>query len=319
MEAEAGDRRDVVRIGTRGSRLAVWQAEHVAARLRKLPNPPSVRIVRIETEGDRLATVPLHAIRGKAFFTKEIERALLEGSIDVAVHSLKDLATSLPPGVEVAAVLRREDPRDAWIHREGSRLEDAPSGTRVGTSSLRRRALLYAARPDIEVIDLRGNVPTRLEKLRRGDFDAIVLAVAGLKRLGLEERITERLPVERFLPAVSQGAVGVQCRSDDPRIRNLLTALDHAPSRDATSAERALLARLEGGCQVPVGSFARVEGERLAIAGVVASVDGRSEVRGRAEGHRESPAEVGHRLAGDLLGRGAREILDGIREERVRP
>lgn len=307
-----------IRIGTRGSRLALWQAEHAAARLRGLPEAPDVEIVRIRTEGDRVQDVPLHAVPGKAFFTKEIEEALLASRVDVAVHSLKDLATVQPDGLVVGAVPVREDPRDAWLHREGATLAECPPAARVGTSSLRRKALLARLRPDVAIEELRGNVPTRIEKLRAGEYDAVVLAAAGLRRLGLADAITETLDPQRFPPAVSQGALAFQCRSSDRRTRGLLARLDDAGARAETDAERALLRRLEGGCQVPVGALARIDGYRLRLRATVASLDGAAVVSGEIEGPAGEAEALGLSLAEDLLARGAGGILLGIRGTPVR-
>jgi hydroxymethylbilane synthase len=304
-----------LRIGTRGSALARWQADHVAGLLLQMAGAPPVETVVIKTEGDIITDVPLSRVAGKAFFTKEIEQALLEGRIDLAVHSLKDLATVQPDGLCVGAVLEREDPRDALVSAGGTDFETLPSGARVGTSSLRRRALLARWRPDVELLDLRGNVPTRLEQVSDGTFDAVVLAVAGLKRLGLHERISQFLPPERILPAVSQGAVAVQIREDDDATLGWVARLDHAPTRSATDAERALLRTLEGGCQVPVGALATAEEGRLAMTAVVCSLDGADSFEGTASGSTSDAERIGTDLAGTLLDRGAGRILDAIRAD----
>src|ERR1700684_4472080 len=251
-------RRAALRIGTRASALALWQAELVAAQIRREFGAPAIELVHISTEGDERTDVPLWSVGGKAFFTKEIDRALLAREIDVAVHSLKDLATQLEPGTALAAVLAREDPRDALVSRAGELLRDLPPGARVGTSSLRRRAFLAHARPDLAALELRGNVPTRIERLKTGAYDAIILATAGLKRLGLEEHITCHLPVKEFPPAVSQGAIGVCVRADDEHARRWVAALDDRAARLTTTAGGALLASVEAGCQVPLGALATV-------------------------------------------------------------
>jgi hydroxymethylbilane synthase len=271
-------------------------------------------LVLIKTEGDRIQDVPLSQVDGKAFFTKEIEEALLKEKVDLAVHSLKDLATEMPPGLELGAVLEREDPRDALIARGSVSLQDLPPGARVGTSSLRRRALLARWRPDLVLLELRGNVPTRIAKLDEGGYDAIVLAAAGVKRLGMEDRISSFLPFQRFLPAVSQGAIGVQIRSGDTGVVEWIEKLDHPRTRLATVAERALLRTLEGGCHVPVGGFAHVEGDRLELRGIICSLDGTSSVEGEISGPTEEAEALGLALARDLLGRGGNGILDGIRK-----
>lgn len=305
-----------IRIGTRGSALARWQAEHVASALEGLPGTPETELVLIKTEGDKIQDVPLSQVQGKAFFTKEIEEALLRGQLDVAVHSLKDLATSQPPGLTLGAVMEREDPRDALLRppAEGSgHLEDLPRGSRVGTSSLRRRALLARSRPDLELTELRGNVPTRIRRLDEGAYDAIVLAAAGVKRLGLAHRISAFLPPESFLPAVSQGAVGIQIRDDDPGVAGWVGKLDHSATRVATAAERAFLRRLEGGCQVPVGALGEVDGGMLRLRGVICSLDGRQEVEGELSGGTDEAEGLGLQLAERLLQEGGGDILDRIR------
>jgi hydroxymethylbilane synthase len=286
-----------LRIGTRESRLARWQAEHVASAIRALPGAPEPELVLIRTEGDRIQDVPLYQVQGRAFFTKEIEEALFGGEVDVAVHSLKDLATHMPTGLALGAVMKREDSRDALLLREG--LEVLPPGARVGTSSLRRRAFLARWRPDLELAELRGNVPTRIRKLDEGLYHGIVLAVAGVKRLGMEERISDHLPLDVMLPAVSQGAIGVQIREDDEETAGWVANLNHPATRWATAAERALLRRLEGGCQVPVGALGEVvEGEgglRLRLRASLCSLDGKRAV----VGEKWAPAQAGESIGVD--------------------
>ncbi len=316
-----------IRLGTRRSDLARWQANHVAGRIGALPGPgagagagaPPVEIVYIKTEGDLVTDVPLHTVEGKSFFTKEIEQALLDRRVDVAVHSLKDVATEVPSGLDIGAVLVREDPRDVVLSNSGGGggggggLEDLPSGARVGTSSLRRRALVARWRPDLELVDLRGNVPTRIRKLTDGEYDAIVLAAAGVKRLGLESNITAYLPLDRVLPAVAQGAIAVQTRQDDEDVLGWIRQLDDADTRQATTAERSLLNRLEGGCQVPVGALATVDNGELTLRAVIASLDGLHAVEGAQAGPAQQGASIGRRLAGELLAKGGDSILDEIR------
>ncbi len=302
-----------LRIGTRGSALALWQAEHVAARIRAQPDAPAVELVHIETEGDRIQDVALSRLPGKAFFTKELEQAIADGRVDLAVHSLKDVETSMPDGLVLGAILEREDPRDALVARPGLTLDELPQGARVGTSSLRRGAFLRRWRPDLDVADLRGNVPTRLRRLDDGDYDAIILAAAGLKRLGRADRITDHIPFQVMLPAVSQGAIAIQHRVNDGQVGRWLKPLDHEDTRRATDAERALLREVEGGCQVPLGAYATVRNGRLSLEAVVASLDGGRSVHGRDEGSAADAAAVGRRLAADLLGRGGAEIMDAIR------
>ncbi|MDT8369532.1 MAG: hydroxymethylbilane synthase [Longimicrobiales bacterium] len=304
-----------LRIGTRGSRLALWQAHHVRDLLGQTPGAPEVEIVEIVTSGDRITEVPLSTTEGRAFFTKDIEDALLEGRVDVAVHSLKDLATRLPEGLALAAVLERADPRDALVSGSGAGLTALYPGARVGTSSLRRAAFVRAARPDLEVVDLRGNVPTRLARLDAGDYDAIVLASAGLDRLGLGDRISERLAPDLLLPAPAQGAIGLEIRADDARARALIAPLEHAPTRAETEAERALLRGLDGGCSVPIGALARAGNDRLTLVGRVATLDGRREIGGEIEGEIARADELGATLARTLADDGARALLDEVRGE----
>jgi hydroxymethylbilane synthase len=304
-----------LRIGTRGSELALWQARHVAARLGALAGAPPVELVVIRTEGDKITDVPLSRVAGKAFFTKEIEEALGDGRVDLAVHSLKDLATEMPAGLTIGAVLEREDPRDALLAPAPLAIATLARGARVGTSSLRRRAMLARARPDLELVELRGNVPTRIERMLAGGYDAIVLAAAGVARLGLSEHLRERLPLERFLPAVSQGAMAVQVRTDDARTRRWLAPLEDPATRAATSAERALLGRLEGGCQIPVGALATLVDGELWLRAEVCALDGRETVSGERRGDPAAAEIVGLELADELIGRGAGEILARIRGE----
>ncbi len=302
---------NVLRIGTRASALALWQARHVEALIRALPGAPAVQLVPIVTSGDLQTQVPLWAVRGRAFFTKELDRALLDSRIDVAVHSLKDLPTELEPGLALTAVLEREDPRDALISRAGAHLAALPHGARVGTSSLRRRAFLARVRPDLQLLELRGNVPTRIERLERAEYDAIVLAAAGLKRLGLEGRIGERLSPADFPPAVSQGAIGICTRRADEHTRPWLSRLEHRATRLATTAERALLRRIEGGCQVPLGALAQLTGERIEMHAVVCALDGTSSLSATGECVPEADAAqaLGERLAAELIRQGAARLI----------
>jgi hydroxymethylbilane synthase len=304
---------EALRIGTRGSALALWQAEHVAALIGALPGAPAVELVHIETQGDKIQDVALSRLPGKAFFTKELEEAITDGRVDLAVHSLKDVETAMPPGLVLGAVLEREDPGDALVARPGLRLQTLPPGARVGTSSLRRAAFLRRWRPDLDVADLRGNVPTRLRRLDDGDYDAIILAAAGLKRLGLGDRITDPVPFQIMLPAVSQGAIAIQLRADDARVMPWIEPLDHAPTRLRTTAERALLREVEGGCQIPLGAHATLHGERLELAAAVASLDGADSVTGRIAGPPRDAVMLGRGLAGDLLARGGEAIMAAIR------
>ena len=304
-----------LRIGTRDSKLAMWQAEHVAGLIRAMPGAPPVRLVKIKTTGDLILNAPLSKVEGKGFFTKEIERALLDGTVDLAVHSLKDLETSMPDGLRLAAVLEREDPRDVLIGPQGSTVDALPAGATVGTSSLRRRALLTHWRPDLIIRDLRGNVPTRINRYVDGEYDALILAAAGVNRLGLEQHIAEYLPPEKMCPAVSQGAVAVQIRVGDDRTSEWLAPLDHGDTRFATSAERALLRRLEGGCQVPVGGLATIDASALTLFATVCSLDGSAIVAGSQAGSVERCDEIGRNLAETLLERGGAGILQAIRRQ----
>jgi hydroxymethylbilane synthase len=304
---------EALRIGTRGSALALWQAEHVRARIGALDGAPPVELVHIETQGDRIQDVALSRVPGKAFFTKDLEDAIADGRVDLAVHSLKDVETAMPPGLVLGAILEREDPGDALVARPGLRLDTLPARARIGTSSLRRAAFLRRWRADLDVVDLRGNVPTRLRRLDDGDYDAIILAAAGLKRLGLGDRITDPVPFDVMLPAVSQGAIAVQHRSDDERVGRWIEPLDHPPTRIRTIAERALLREMEGGCQIPLGAHATIRAERLELAAAVASLDGSRSVAGDAASDLGAADALGRSLAVDLLGRGADAIMAEIR------
>lgn len=293
-------------IGSRGSQLALWQARWVQQRLAQ--NGHESRIEIIKTTGDKITDVPLAQVGGKGLFTKEIEEALLDGRADLAVHSLKDLPTELPERLVLAAVPTREDPRDAMV---GRHLKDLPVGAKVGTSSLRRAAQLRQARPDLMIEAVRGNLDTRLRKLDEGRYDAVVLAAAGLKRLGWETRITEMLPAEIMCPAVGQGALAIETCNQGAG-RAACAALDDANTRAAVTAERGLLAALGGGCQVPIGAYAIAAGGHLQIQAVVISPDGTEVVRGQAEGAVAEAAGLGGALGADLLERGARRILDAV-------
>jgi hydroxymethylbilane synthase len=302
-------------IGTRGSALALTQSEWVAAAIRGAHPHLAVRLERIRTSGDRLSEDPLGPAGGKGLFVKEIEEALLDGRIDLAVHSLKDVPADLPAGLTLGAFPRREDARDVLVTRTGATLDALPEGATLGTGSLRRQAQLLDLRPDLKVVPLRGNVDTRLRKLDAGDVDAIVLAAAGLRRLGLDARITEFLPPERLLPAIGQGALAIELRERDlaADVGAAVRHLDHAETRAAVLAERAFLRRLGGDCQTPVAAHAGIAAGRLALRAVVASTDGARVVRGEAGGDVSRAEALGAGLAEDLLGRGARAILDALR------
>jgi hydroxymethylbilane synthase len=299
-------------IGTRASRLALWQAEWVQARLREIAPELTVTLQRIKTSGDKILDVPLAKIGGKGLFVKEIEEALLREDIDLAVHSLKDVPTVLPDLLEIVCVPKREDARDALISREGIDLDRLPVGARIGTSSLRRQSQLLHYRPDLQIVMLRGNVETRLRKLKQGDFDAIVLASAGLRRLGWVGEVTEYLPVDVSLPAIGQGALGIEGRRDDQFVRALLSKLDHPATHTAVTAERALLDRLQGGCQVPIAAHATIDRECLRLAGLVCSPDGTTLIHDTVEGAVSDARALGIRLAEQLLISGGDVILRDI-------
>jgi hydroxymethylbilane synthase len=300
-----------LRIGTRASPLALWQAIHVAGRLRSLVAPRTVEIVHVQTEGDRDQAASLAHIGGRGVFTKEIERAVLDGRVDVAVHSLKDLPTQPVEDLILAAVPPRGSTGDVLVATHVSRFDDLPAGARVATGSLRRRAQLLNRRPDLRLADIRGNVETRLRKLRDEGFDALVLAQAGLERLGLIGVVAEVLNPAWMLPAVGQGALGLECRTDDAETRSLLAALDDPPTRRAVEAERALLFHLGGGCQVPLGAVARVDKETLHLRAAVLASDGSRRLAGDETGPVAEAAKIGERLAARLRDLGAEPLLLG--------
>ena len=298
-----------IRIATRKSQLALWQAEHVAARLKTHHPGLEVELVTMSTQGDRVLDSPLAKIGGKGLFVKELEQSMLRGEADIAVHSMKDVPVDLPEGLYIAVILEREDPCDAFVSGQFARLEELPQGVRVGTSSLRRRCQLAEMRPDLEIIDLRGNVNTRLAKLDSGDYDAIILASAGLKRLGMEARIREVLPAQLMLPAIGQGAIGIECRQGDRRVEDLIAPLDDERTHIRVKAERAMNARLHGGCQVPIAGYAEIDHGVIVLRGLVGRPDGTEVVHGVISGRPQDAEEMGTVLAEDLLSRGADEIL----------
>ena len=299
-------------IGTRSSKLALWQADYIARRLREKHPSLIVEEKRMTTQGDRILDAPLAKIGGKGLFTKELETAMLAGEIDIAVHSLKDMPTEVPEGLVITAITERYDPGDAVVSPRYQTLAALLRGAKVGTSSLRRRAQLLAARPDLTLFDLRGNVNTRLEKLDAGEYDAIILAAAGLKRLGFGDRITEVLPRALCLPAVGQGALAIEARRDDHEVRKLVDFLRDEAMTDCAAAERAFLETVEGGCQVPVGVYAAVDGDQLSVEAVIASLDGRQRFRDTRTGPRQEARKLGRELANVLLDAGGIEILHGI-------
>ncbi|MGB8509107.1 MAG: hydroxymethylbilane synthase [Pyrinomonadaceae bacterium] len=301
-------------IGSRGSKLALWQAEWVRARLTALEPGAEVRIEIIKTSGDVMQDVSLSVIGGQGVFTKEIENALIAGRIDVAVHSLKDLPTLIPDSLSITAVPERADPQDALVLPAGKQAADVslrslPVGARVGTSSLRRQAQLRHLRPDLLIADVRGNVDTRLRKLDAGEYDAIILASAGLRRLGLEERISAAIPSSEMLPAVGQGALGIETRADDADTNSLVARLNHAPTHAAVIAERALLRHLGGGCQVPIAAHATVHENSLSLDGLVAALTGEKIIREVLSGDIDDANGIGERLASRLQDRGADSLL----------
>ena len=302
-----------LRIATRKSQLALWQAQHVATLLRQAHPGLEVVLVPMLTQGDRIQDRSLAAIGGKGLFIKELEVALEEQSADMAVHSMKDLPGDLPLGLTIAAVLERADPRDALVTSKSAGLEDLPRGARVGTSSLRRQAQLLAARPDLKIETLRGNVDTRLRRHDAGEMDAIVLACAGLTRLGLESRITARLDPAICLPAVAQGVIGIECRRADERTLDLVASLNHPAARIVMDAERAFAHRLGGSCQSPIAAHARLDGRRLMLDGLVAEPDGSRLLRDAAAGSADDPAALGVLLAERMLAAGAGALLERLR------
>ncbi|HEV2399192.1 MAG TPA: hydroxymethylbilane synthase [Candidatus Sulfotelmatobacter sp.] len=297
-----------LRIGSRGSQLALWQANHISGLLRARGHEVEIEI--IHTTGDKITDVALAKVGTKGMFTKEIEEALAAGKVDLAVHSLKDLPTELPRGFEIAAITERQDPRDAFCSKKYASIEELPDGARVGTSSLRRQAQLKAIRPDLDIHPLRGNVDTRLRKLEQGEYDAIILASAGLKRLGKTELIKQIIPAEIMCPAAGQGALGIEIRQGDAKARELLAFLNDPNARAATTCERALLNSLGGGCQVPIGAFAEVRGGKLHLESIVADPDGTKVLRDSRDG--SDPEKLGNDAGASLLERGGDAILDGV-------
>jgi hydroxymethylbilane synthase len=301
--------RKEIRIGTRASALALWQAEWVKSELEKKYPGTTVALTKIKTTGDKILDVPLAKVGGKGLFVKEIEEAMLRNEIDIAVHSMKDVPTFFPDGLHLSCITEREDPRDALLSRNKVRFRDLPVGAKVGTSSLRRQAQLMNIRPDFKIEQLRGNVDTRLRKLKEGQYDAIVLAAAGVKRLGLAENVTEYIDAEISLPAIGQGALGIECRVDDRELNDLIAFFNHADTRVCVTGERALLRRLEGGCQVPIACYGKVKDDKLSLVGLVGSVDGKQIIKEAIDGPSNEAERLGVTLAEMLLKRGADAIL----------
>jgi hydroxymethylbilane synthase len=304
-----------VRIATRKSALALWQAEFVKAQLEHFHPGITVELVPMSTQGDKILDAPLAKIGGKGLFVKELETAILEDRADIAVHSMKDVPVEFPEGLMLSTICEREDPRDAFVSNRYANLAELPQGAVVGTSSLRRQCQIKAIRPDLQIRDLRGNVNTRLAKLDAGEFDAIILAAAGLIRLGFVERIRNYISIEQSLPANGQGAVGIECRSADLAIQALLAPLEHAKTRSAVLAERAMNRALQGGCQVPIGAFAVLEGEQLWLRGLVGQLDGREILRAEVRGLSTDAELLGQQLASALLAQGAGEILAAVYQD----
>ncbi|MDP6724001.1 MAG: hydroxymethylbilane synthase [Arenicellales bacterium] len=301
-----------IRIGTRESQLALWQAEYVRGELLKHHRELEVELVGMTTEGDKTLDVPLSEKGGKGLFLKELERALIDESVDIAVHSMKDVTVTLPAGLVISVICEREDPRDAFVSNQWAELDQLPEGARVGTCSLRRQSLLRHYYPHLDVINLRGNVNTRLKRLDQGDYEAIILAAAGLMRLNMEGRIRGRLSTEQSLPAVGQGAVGIECRQTDTQTLELLRPLNHRPSQIRVAAERAANARLGGGCHVPLAAYAELEGESLWLRGLVGRPDGSLMLTAEARGSAAQPEALGNEVAARLLAQGAGEILEEV-------
>ena len=308
-----------IRIATRKSALALWQAEHVKARLEAAHPGLQVSLVPMVSKGDKLLDAPLAKIGGKGLFVKELETALLEDQADIAVHSMKDVPMDFPAGLGLFCICEREDPRDAFVSNSHERLDTLPAGSVVGTSSLRRQAQLLARRPDLKIHFLRGNVNTRLAKLDAGEYDAIILAAAGLIRLGFEERIRDSIAVEHSLPAGGQGAVGIECRVGDTELQQLLAPLNHTETALRVTAERAMNKRLNGGCQVPIACYAILEGEQLWLRGLVGEPDGSRLLRAEQRGAADDAERLGIEVAEALLAQGAGEILTAIYGEATAP
>jgi len=305
-----------LRIGTRASQLALWQANWVKSELEKRYPGMEVSLLKIKTIGDKILDVPLAQVGGKGLFVKEIEEAMLRGDIDIAVHSMKDVPTEFPEGLGLHCITEREDPRDAVISR-GIKFADLPKGAKIGTSALRRQAQLLKIRPDMEMVIIRGNVETRINKLEAENLDAVILAAAGLKRLGFTDKVAEYLPTDISIPAIGQGALGIECRLDNEEVKSAIDFFNHPATAYAVRAERALLWRCEGGCQVPIAAFGEVEGDQLKLTGFIASVDGKTSVKGSVSGPAEECEKLGITLAEQLLKDGGHEILAEVYQREV--
>ncbi|MCL1925690.1 MAG: hydroxymethylbilane synthase [Syntrophorhabdaceae bacterium] len=301
----------LIRLGSRASMLALWQAEYVKRELERTASL-RVEIVKIRTTGDAILDTPLARVGGKGLFVKEIEEALLSGRVDLAVHSMKDVPVGLPDGLGIVCVTKREDPRDAFLSVRYERFEELPQGARVGTSSLRRQTQLLAARPDLGVVSLRGNIDSRIRKMEEGAYDAVILAAAGVRRLGWEGKIRQYLSVEQSIPAIGQGALGIEARLDDELATKAVAFLNDAETRLAVCAERKMLERLDGGCQAPIAGYAKVLANEILLTGMVGRPDGSEIARGSRSGPLDAPEELGIALAEELLMKGGRRILEEV-------
>lgn len=302
-------------VGTRDSALALWQTHWVVDNLKRLNPEYTFKIIEMKTQGDKILDVALAKIGDKGLFTKELEVAMIEKEIDMAVHSMKDLPTKLPEGLTIGAICERFDARDVVVSDKGYTIDTLPQGAKVGTSSLRRSAQLLKHRPDLDIFPLRGNLNTRMAKLEKENFDAIILAAAGIERLGWSDRITERITYDVCLPAVGQGSIGIEIREDDAEVLKVVQTLNHFASEKAILAERSMLRKLEGGCQIPIGSIGRINGENMTLDGVVASLDGKNVLRTVVEGPVADAEKLGQALAEKLIAMGANEILQEVRGE----
>ena len=301
-----------IRIGTRKSKLALWQANYIANLLKKHFPEVEVELVKITTKGDKILDVPLAKVGGKGLFVKEIEEAMLKNEIDIAVHSLKDVPTYFPEGLGLVAITEREDPRDAFLSVKYSSIEEMPPGAVLGTSSLRRKAQIMVKRKDLDIRDLRGNVDTRIRKLEDGQYDGIILAYAGLKRLGLENKAKQVFSPDYMIPAVAQGFLGIEARIDDDKTKEIVSVLNHKESEIRAKAERAFLKTLEGGCQVPLAGYSEIVDGKLKITGFVSDLEGKRVFKDTIVGSTEEPENLGEKLAKNLLDMGAKEVLEEI-------
>ena len=311
--------KNIIRIGTRASLLALWQANWIKETLEEQNRGIKVELVKIKTTGDKILDVPLAKVGGKGLFVKEIEDALLSNKVDLAVHSMKDVPTDLPEGLYIASITEREDPRDALLSRGGCKMMELPRNARIGTSSLRRQTQILNVRPDFEINQLRGNLDTRIKKLETKELDAVILAAAGIRRMGWADKISEYIATDVCLPAIGQGAVGIETRVDDEAINSLVLRLNHETTSLAVRAERAFLKRLEGGCQVPIAAFGEINGKKIKLRGLVGRIDGSEIIKYSLEGSVEKVEEIGEELAEKLLSMGAGEILSEVYDSIISP